>query len=322
MWRKVLTARITIIAVIALLYISVLSVNLNESRRRSLRIQEEPKTGDYVLATIRILNINYTTAEAEARINLQPAGRFAKDAVTPAVNLKLLLNSIKGAQDFDFPKGKRIVPTEVSFALDGNVNAYPFDHHKASIWLLMTTPGRVESSPTPAARDTKGRKKRTKNEDKKISQIGELVVSPAVLMQNEPVHVAVNLSASIPGIKFNGNVARDQGQEVTGIVLTLTRPRNVIVLSMIVMGMMAILSTSLLAIALRSARARGEISLIPLTLSVSLIFGLPALRNVQPGVPPVGAFGDYMSFIWAEVIVAASAIIMSWTWLLRKREQA
>jgi len=226
--------------------------------RRSLRIQEEPKTGDYVLATIRILNINYTTAEAEVRINLQPAGRFAKDTVTPAVNLNLLLNSIKGAQDFGFPKGKRMVPTEVSFAVDGNINAYPFDRHKASLWLLVTTPGRVEASPALMARDTKGHKKRTKNEDKKISRTGELVVSPAVLLQNEPVHVVVDLSASIPGIKFNGNVARDQGQEVMGIVLTLTRPRNVIVLSTILMGMMAALAMSLLAIALTSVRAEGS----------------------------------------------------------------
>lgn len=319
MWRKVLTARITIIAVIALLYVSVLLVNLSESGRRSLQIQEEPKTGDYVLATIRIVSVNYSTAEVAARINVQPAGKFSKDAVTPAVNLKLLLNSNKGAQDFDFPKGKRIVPIEVSFALDGNVNAYPFDRHKASLWLLVTTPGRVESSPAPVARNTKRKRKSTKNEGTKIPRAGELVVSPAILLRNEPVHVAVNLSASIPGIQFKGDVARDQGQELTGIVLTLTRPRNVIVLSMIVMGMMAALAMSLLAIAWRSARAEGEISLVPLTLSVSLIFGLPALRNVQPGVPPVGAFGDYISFIWAEVIVAASAIIMSWTWLLRKR---
>jgi hypothetical protein len=56
---------------------------------------------------------------------------------------------------------------------------------------------------------------------------------------------------------------------------------------------------------------------VPLSISISLIFGLPALRNVQPGVPPVGAFGDYVPFIWVEVLVGVSAIIIVWTWLLR-----
>jgi hypothetical protein len=47
--------------------------------------------------------------------------------------------------------------------------------------------------------------------------------------------------------------------------------------------------------------------------------GLPALRNVQPGVPPVGAFSDYVVFIWAELIVAVSAVVTVWPWPLRTR---
>ena len=53
-----------------------------------------------------------------------------------------------------------------------------------------------------------------------------------------------------------------------------------------------------------------------------LIFGLPALRNVQPGVPSVGAFSDYVIFIGAELIVAVSAVVTVWHWLLRPRSGA
>jgi hypothetical protein len=52
---------------------------------------------------------------------------------------------------------------------------------------------------------------------------------------------------------------------------------------------------------------------LPLSLAISLIFGLPALRNIQPYVPPVGALGDYLSFIWAELFVATAAIITIWS---------
>lgn len=64
-------------------------------------------------------------------------------------------------------------------------------------------------------------------------------------------------------------------------------------------------------------KAREKFDLVPLSLSISLIFGLPALRNIQPGVPAVGTLGDYFSFVWAELFVAVSAIIVICAWLFR-----
>ena len=92
--------------------------------------------------------------------------------------------------------------------------------------------------------------------------------------------------------------------------------------SLIVMVMMAVLSMSLLAMAIQAAMTAEKTELLPLAASISLIFGLPALRNIQPGVPPVGALVDYVTFIWAELIVAVSAVIIVWTWLLRSRAKS
>jgi hypothetical protein len=86
---------------------------------------------------------------------------------------------------------------------------------------------------------------------------------------------------------------------------------------MILMGGLAI---SLLAM-VSQAISGPKLDLVPLSICISLIFGLPALRNVQPGVPPVGAFGDYVSFIWAELVVGVSAILIIWTWVLHSREK-
>ena len=94
-----------------------------------------------------------------------------------------------------------------------------------------------------------------------------------------------------------------------------------IAVSLIVMLMMTAMSTSLLAMAIRAITTAERVDLLPLSVSISLIFGLPALRNIQPGVPPVGALVDNVMFIWAELIVAASAVIIVWTWLLRTRAE-
>jgi hypothetical protein len=87
------------------------------------------------------------------------------------------------------------------------------------------------------------------------------------------------------------------------------------------MILMSSLSVSLLAMVFKATTSGPRVDLVPLSISISLILGLPALRNVQPGVPPVGAFGDYVSFIWAEIIVGLSAVIIIWTWLLRSGEE-
>jgi hypothetical protein len=135
---------------------------------------------------------------------------------------------------------------------------------------------------------------------------------------NEVVPIAFSTAASIPGLKFEGkNVPRaDHGIEAFNLVVR--RADNVIIVSVMIMTLMLTLAMSVLMMGIRSASGE-RIELVPLSLSVSLLFGLPALRNAQPGVPPLGAFGDYLSFLWAEQLVAVSAVILIWSWLTRQR---
>jgi Domain of unknown function (DUF4436) len=101
--------------------------------------------------------------------------------------------------------------------------------------------------------------------------------------------------------------------------LKVRRADNLIVVSILINTMMTCLAISVLAMALRVTTGSGKHDLVPLSIAISLIFGLPALRSVQPGVPPVGAFSDYVTFIWAELMVAVSAVVTVWHWLLRAR---
>jgi hypothetical protein len=97
----------------------------------------------------------------------------------------------------------------------------------------------------------------------------------------------------------------------------MRRANNVIAVSVMIMLVMFILAISIMMMGLRIMASSDSANLLPLSLCVSLIFGLPALRNTQPGVPGIGSLCDYVSFIWAEVIVSISAIGLAWTWILR-----
>ncbi len=304
---------IFIIILVLAIYVAVVLRGLTESTRRSLLLRDEISVADRVFISILVTNASPSTHELTAQLGFRLAGNVAKDDVTPAADLKLLINNVRGQQEFDFPKEKRLNRIEIVFPLNGDVNKYPLDSYETTMWLLMTTPARNEQPKAP--RVPVGIPEFTHQTD-------EFVVSSSALLRNTPVALSTSISASIPGIQFKGNVSRGNAQEPMGIALHLARAINVISVSLIVMLMMTVLSMSLLAMAVRAAMTLEKTDLLPLSVSISLIFGLPALRNIQPGVPPVGALVDYVTFIWAELIVAALAVIIVWTWLLRSRAKS
>jgi hypothetical protein len=297
------------VAFMICVYCFVLLRSLNEGSRRSLQLRDDSDAADHIVISMLVTTVNPSTHELTAQIGFRPQGTLAQDEVTPAVNLKLLTNNVRGQQEFEFPKGQRMNRIEVVFPLNGELNHYPFDRYETTLWILMTTPAKQKQSQIPNIPESAE------------GQALQGVVGTNTLQQNTTIPLAVSLSASTPGLKFEGSVSRESSLKVTGVGLKIRRADNVIGVSILLMTLMSGLAWSLLAMVLKATTSGSKVNLVPLSISISLIFGLPALRNVQPGVPVVGAFGDYVSFIWAEIIVGLSAIIIIWTWLLRSEEE-
>jgi hypothetical protein len=291
------------------LYIGAVVRNASESSRRSLYLVEEAKDPDRVLILVDIISVNPATRQMTAQLGFRLVGdNIQQDFMTPKVNLKLLVNNITGQQEFDFPKGKRMSRIEVTFPMDGDVNKYPFDRYLAPLRFIVTKPGwtnEPQAIATPYAKP------------EGAARTGELAVGESAFQGRVPVAISVTISASIPGIKFSRAVSPETEPNAVKVELKIDRPANLIVVSLFVMFLMMSLAVTVLIMALKATGADEKFDLLPLSLSFTLIFGLPALRNIQPGVPPVGALADYFSFIWAESLVAGSAIIVMWTWLLR-----
>ena len=317
MWKKILRFRPFLVLSIMTLYCVILLRNLDEGKRRSLQLRDDTDSADHVVMSVLVTGVNPATQELTAQIGLRPQGALAQDEVTPAVDLKLLTNNVRSQQEFEFPKGQRMNRVEAVFPLNGEVNRYPLDHYETTLWLLMTTPARKvkpQTSKTPQSPQVPG------SGEEEAPQGDHLAVGATALKQSTMVPLTISLSASTPGIKFRGNVSRQSSFKVTGIELKIRRADNVIAVSILLMILMIGLAMSLLGMVFKATHSGTKVDLVPLSICISLIFGLPALRNVQPGVPPVGAFGDYLSFIWAEIIVGTSAIILIWTWLLRSHK--
>ncbi|MGB9432862.1 MAG: DUF4436 family protein [Candidatus Acidiferrum sp.] len=312
MWQRQTRLGILFVVCLVALYTAVLVGGSTESKRRSLQLRDEVSAADRVVVSVLVTNVNPAGQEFTARLGFRLAGAIAREEVTPATDLQLLVNNVGGQQQYDFPAGKRMNRIEARFPLSGDLNRYPFDRYETTMWLLMTTPAgnaKANASQTP------------ENQPQEALPTDGLGVGASTFQQNLPLPLSLVLSAAIPGIKFDGNVSRNEIRQLTGIRLKMRRADNLIAVSILINAMMSALAISVLAMVLRNTAESGEFGLVPLTIAIALIFGLPALRNVQPGVPPVGAFSDYITFIWAELIVAVSAVITVWHRLLRPQSK-
>lgn len=306
LWKH--KGKIAFVLSIVVIYSATLIFNLNENQRRSLQLKDEAIGGSSVDVSFQVIAFNPGSSEMTTRVTMRLNGELAKDPVTPSEDLKLLVNGIMGSQEIDFPHGKRISPFVVVFAVDGNVNHYPFDRYSSAVRTRVTKrivshlANRVEGTSAPEA-------------EVPDNQSDDFVVDA---QEGEPLPINSSIIASVPGFKFSGERMARSERGVEGFDLAVRRADNVIAFSVLLMTLMTSLAGSLLLMCITALASSGKLELLPLSLCVTLLFGLPALRNAQPAVPPLGVFGDYVSFIWAEMIVAICAVMMIWNWMIRR----
>jgi hypothetical protein len=311
--------RALIIPLVIVLYVAVLFHNLHEKDRRALHLQQDSSVADKVHVILDIVNVDITHAQVIARMQVRLAGKIAKDEFTPAVNLRFLVNAVRGQQRYEFKRGERVIPIEIVFALGGEPNLYPFDTYQATLAFLASKPSSPALSDQTASTPKPRMKVNGQIDNTKLAPSDNLV-GTSELTSHAPVPISFDLSASIPGFKFGGEIVKSaHEEEVTRIQLNLRRADNVIVTSLGIQLMMILLALSMLAMVLFGTIQGRESALVPLSISATLIFGLPQLRDSQPGVPPLGAFSDYLSYLWAESIVTICTIIAIWTWIVRRR---
>jgi hypothetical protein len=297
---------VLIIVVIATAYLFSLLSSFTEAGRRSATLEIPPAGTDYLYVGVNVVNVDLLRSEMTTRISFRVAGQLAEDELTPATDLRLLLNTAKDQQQFDFAKGRRINPIEVVFPLDGNVNFYPFDHHKGTLWLYVTLPGSPQTRPTENI------------VPEELANSPGLPVSKSSLERRVQADTKTTFTASIPGLTFRGSQSVRGAQSLrglTGIEVNVTRSLNVMIISVTTMLMMASLAVGLVIMVVKVVSRSRNMTAFQIPMAVSLIFGLPALRNIQPGVPPPGTLGDSIAFTWAEIAAASSAIALIAHWL-------
>ena len=317
----VITAAVVIVFAIAL--VMVLKIYKGEGDKRSAAVSDlGDKDPNHIEVDVKLVSIDPNKGDVVARLEFLPKGNFTTDeGSTLARDLKLFVNSATGKQELDFPKGKRMNPMEVVVNMfDGLVTDYPFDKHSAFLEMYFlpgkeaakektaeAAPKPAEAAPTPEA-PAAGEEQKKEEGAKKTE---------AAKPDEDDIPIGVDFVGSIPGFKIDAAKAKESTEDYVGIDMTISRAATTKFFSFFVMTMMWGLTLGVMFLTLSVVLRGRKVELAMFSFTAALLFAFAAVRNAQPGTPPIGTYSDFISFFWAEVIIALCLILLVFTWVLR-----
>jgi hypothetical protein len=281
--RRNLAVCVGILLAIGIGYTALLVYYRGESDVRSSALQVgDASAPDRLDIGARLLSVDQQQDQAVVRLSFDPKGSVATSTGALAVPLTLYVNSSNASQNRAFDKGRVMSPTDVTLDLyDGSITDYPFDRFGAELLVAASAPSSTSSDA-------------------------------------QTVPVVVDFVGSLHGLKVEESVVgSDTANGVVPIALTISRSQTTIVVASFVMALLVTMGLSVLMVTLAVVLWGRKLEPPIIALPGALLFGFVAFRNVLPGTPPLGALSDYLSFFWAEGIVAVCLFVLVGVYLKR-----
>ena len=332
MSEKIKAKEIVITIVVIILFvvglILVLKAYNSEGEKRSASVSDlGEKDPNHIEVVVNLVSIDPNKGDIVARLEFLPKGIYTKDeGLTLARDVKLLVNGATGKQETDFAKGKKMNSMEVVVQMyDGLVTDYPFDKHNAYLEMYFV-PGQPEkkSADSTAAKPAQAApsptpKPEAADEEEPKKEEGDKKTEAAVTDEDEDVEIpiGVDFSGSISGFKIDAAKSKESSDDFVGIEMTISRSATTKFFSFFVMVMMWGLTISVLFLTLSVLLRGRKPELAMFSFTAALLFAFATVRNAQPGTPPIGTYSDFISFFWAEVIIAMCLVALVFIWLLR-----
>jgi hypothetical protein len=299
---KEIIVGVVVLAVIGAAMYYTLGVLAGEGGKKVTDIsQAGDAAANHVETHVKLVAIDPIKADLTARFEFEPSEGLLGEDLSLKQDLKLYVNAANGKQEFDFPKGKLMTPVEAVFNMhDGLVTDYPFDKYASDIDIYIYAP-----EPKPG--------------DKKKADAPE--PKPAADQKDDAAEndmaISVDFTGSIPGYKISASKAKSSDIDYVGVETRIERSGIVTFFSVFVSLLMWALAIGVLffvgALVLRGRKI--EVNMF--SFMGALLFAFYAVRNSQPNVPPIGAYCDFVSFFWAEALIAACLVVALATWILR-----
>ncbi|HMG06479.1 MAG TPA: DUF4436 family protein [Chthoniobacterales bacterium] len=283
--KKAIVIGFVLLLVFGAAYALVLSVYKSEGENRAAGLSPNEKLGnDRIDASARIVTADPVKGDISVRLTFTPHGSLlSADGATLSRDLALDINSGTGKHTYEFKKGKRMDPVEAIVEIyEGEPMDYPFDKHEAELSFYFEPAG-----------------------------------ASAATEANNAIPVAVELHGSVSGLKIEAEYAKENKDDHVVIDLTLARASTAVFFSVFIMAAMWALTLGVVFLVFRVLAGHRKIEISMFSFLGALLFAFPALRNSQPGTPPIGTYSDFLAFFCAEVLIALSLLAVVLTWLIR-----
>ena len=149
--KSAVVVGLIVIILFSAAYLSALKAYQKESEDRvTLLVAGDTQNPDRVDMVANILSVDPQREEARIRLTFYPEGNLSKDGLSSIWNLKLIapeaVRSDSGGRVFE--RGMPLTSVDLSYALVGQVNDYPFDEHSTLLILALnrTDPDRLVPS--------------------------------------------------------------------------------------------------------------------------------------------------------------------------------
>jgi hypothetical protein len=232
---------------------------------------------DGIVLDARLTSVDTATASAIARIDPNPGGSFAQPPFDLLTkNVVLYTSTVNGPVAHSYRAGDFMDPFETTVPLEGDTSTYPFQHLKVEISALASTARGVRSG--------------------------------------ETVPLQLHFSSGLAGYRVSTQSDVLKGP-VVNVVLDVHPSWAAVLFAVFIMVVMWALALCALAVAVSLLARRRRFEGAFAGFLAVLLFAFPTVRNSLPGIPPVGVLFDYVSFFWAEALVALAliALIIGWT---------
>jgi hypothetical protein len=284
--KKPMIVGIILLLIFAGLYFFVLNAYRNEGANRAAELTADTaKAGENRIdVSGHIVTADPLKGDVVVRLEFTPHGSFASgEGGTLTRDLDLYVSSATGKNVHEFKKGKRMNPVEAVVEIyEGEPMDYPFDSHAAELSFFFE----------PSAK------------------AGETAAS-------EAIPVAVAMHGSVAGLRLDTEYAKENTPDHAIIDITIQRATTAVFFSVFIMIAMWALVIGVISLVYRVFAGHRKIEISMFSFLGALLFAFPALRNSQPGTPPIGTMSDFLAFFWAEVIIALSLLAVVLRWIIR-----
>ncbi|ELS34674.1 MULTISPECIES: DUF4436 family protein [Pseudanabaena] len=285
--RKLLGKRIILILLFLALFIGAFSSALyfyqNDRTQRSADLVfGDDKIPNRLDVDVSLLAIDPIKGELTLRFAPKPEGTYSTKEFYLTKDLKFFTGIESGKSEVTLEKNHIIDSVTGTISIvKGRVSDYPFDSHVSDLYIFFTNP-----------------------KDEK-----------------EEIPILVNFYGAVSGYNVDADyIPKNEFQstdEVKALRINISRSiitKSFSIFLMLAMWLIGLVIFTMSMVVLWQPR---PIEFGMFTLIAGMLFALPAVRNLQPGVPPLGGLSDFLSFFWAESLVALSLPILFFTWLVR-----